>query len=289
MSENKTKKAILCPNCGKLISANADECYFCGLKNPGRMSFQSFIQKIFRGNFGIVQAIIYFCVALYIIGLLIDPKAMFSTQGSLFSLFSPSTKSLFILGMTGKLFMAAGKWWTLITAIYLHGGLLHILFNMLWIRQLGPIVEGVFGTSRFILIFTISGIAGFALSNVFTASITIGASGSVFGLLGALIYYGRDRGGVFGQVIYPQLLTWAGIMFLFGFVFPGVNNVAHVGGFIGGYVSGNFLSYQEKWIETAAQKKLASLTIAITVAAFLLSILTISSSLQLYYHLTRNF
>jgi len=289
MLENKTKKAIICPNCGKLISANVEECYNCGLKNPGKMGLHSFIQKIFSGNVGFIQVVIYFCVALYVFGLLLDPKAIFQTQGGLFSLFSPSTKSLFMLGMTGKPFIIVGKWWTLITAIYLHGGLLHILFNMLWIRQLGPIVEGVFGTSRLILIFTISGVIGFVLSNAFTGSITIGASGSVFGLLGALIFYGRDRGGVFGQVVYPQLLMWAGVMFLFGFMYPGVNNLAHLGGFIGGYVSGNILSYHEKRQETTGQKKMATLAIGVTVVAFALSLLTIPSSLKLYNYLARGF
>lgn len=287
MLENKIRKAIICPNCGKLISASVEECYNCGLKNPGKMGLHSFIQKIFSGNFGFIQGVIYFSVALYVIGLLIDPKALFQTQGGIFSLFSPSTKSLFMLGMTGKPFIIVGKWWTLITAIYLHGGLLHILFNMLWIRQLGPIVEGVYGTSRLILIFTISGVFGFVLSNVFSGSITIGASGSVFGLLGALIYYGRDRGGVFGQVVYPQLLMWAGIMFLFGFIMPAVNNLAHLGGFIGGYVSGIVLSYQEKRSETTGQKKLATLAIGASIVAFLLSLLTIPSSLKLYYYLFR--
>ena len=289
MIENKTKKAIICPNCGKLISANSEECYNCGLKNPGKVGLHSFIQKIFSGNFGFIQAVIYFSVGLFILGFLFDPKALFETKGGIFNLFSSSTKSLFMLGMTGKLFIAVGKWWTLVTAIYLHGSLLHILFNMLWIKQLGPIVEGVYGTSRLILIFTISGVFGFILSNAFTGSITIGASGSVFGLLGALIFYGRDRGGVFGQVVYPQLLTWAVVMFIFGFMFPGVNNIAHLGGFVGGYVAGNVLSYQEKKGETSGHKKLATLAVGLTLLAFVLSLITIPSSLELYYRLVRGF
>jgi rhomboid protease GluP len=100
--------------------------------------------------------------------------------------------------MTGSYAMARGRFWTLITAIYLHGSLLHIVFNLLWIRQLGPAVEELFGTSRLILIFTFSGVAGFIISNLVGIQFTIGASGSIFGLLGALIYYGRHCGGVFG-------------------------------------------------------------------------------------------
>ena len=58
MSENKTKKAIICPNCGKLISAYVEECYNCGLKSPGKIGLHSFIQKIFSGNFGFIQTVI---------------------------------------------------------------------------------------------------------------------------------------------------------------------------------------------------------------------------------------
>ncbi len=282
MSNGKTKKAIICPNCGKLISANAEECYFCGLKHPGKTNLFSFVQKLFRGKIGIVTTIIYFCVGLYVVSLLLEPKAILQNFGSLFNIFSPSSRSLVILGMTGYPSMNGGQWWTLLTAIYLHGGLLHILFNMLWIRQLGPMVDSIFGTSRFVLIFSLSGIFGFVLSNALSGAPTIGASGSIFGLLGALIYYGRSRGGAFGQIIYPQLMTWAVVMFLFGFFSPGINNYAHLGGFIGGYLTGNVLGYHESKAETALHRKLAAMLVIATVVAFLLVLLTMKTSLRLY-------
>jgi len=90
-----------------------------------------------------------------------------------------------------------GYWWTIFTAIYLHGGLLHILFNVLWIRQLGPAVEEIYGPARLVIIFTVAGAAGFVASNMFNVWFTVGASGSIFGLLGAIIAYARKRGGAF--------------------------------------------------------------------------------------------
>ena len=282
MSEQNTKKAIICPKCGKLISADSEECYFCGLKNPGKMGLHSFVNKMFKGKFEIVQVIIYFCAGLYVVSLLIDPTAIFQSGGFL-NFLSPSSKSLIVLGMTGAASMSGGQWWTLITAIYLHGGLMHIIFNMYALRQLGPMVESIFGTSRFILLFTLSGIFGYFLSNSLSGYPTIGASGSIFGLLGALIYYGRTRGGMISQTIYPQLLVWAGVMFLFGFAMPGINNYAHLGGFIGGYVGGNLLGYQESKTETTTHRKIATLAIIATVLAFVFSLLTINSSLQLFY------
>ena len=74
----------------------------------------------------------------------------------------------------------------------------HILFNALWIRQLGPAVEEFYGRPRTFLVFTASGVAGFALSNALGIAFTVGASGAVFGLLGAMVHFGRSRGGVYG-------------------------------------------------------------------------------------------
>ena len=269
-----TKKAILCPNCRKLISADAEECIHCGMKNPGRFGLHSILQKLFHGDVGFIQAVTYFCIGLFVVSILIDPRALLRTRG-LLNFLSPSGESLYIIGMTGKIPVDSGRWWTLITAIYLHGGILHILFNLLWIRQLGPMVEGLFGSARFILIFTISGVFGFILSYFAGTSFTVGASGSIFGLLGALIYYGRSRGGAFGEIIYPQILTWAVVLFLFGFVFPSIDNFAHLGGFIGGYMSGSFFGYQDKQPETSMVKTLAAVSIAVTILAFLINFLVL--------------
>lgn len=270
-----TKRAILCPNCGKLISADAEECIHCGIKNPGRFGLNSLFQKIFRRNIGFMPAITYCCIGLYIVSLLINPSAIFQPHG-LLDFLSPSDFGLFLMGGTGTIAMHYGRWWTLITAIYLHGNILHILFNMLWIRQLGPMVENLFGTARLIIIFTVSGILGFILSNIMGIAYTIGASGSIFGLLGALVYYGRSRGGTFGDIIYRQLLSWAVVLFLFGFI-PGtrINNWAHLGGFIGGYLLGKIFGYLEKKSETSGHRALAVISITITILAFLINFLVL--------------
>lgn len=268
----KTKPAILCPNCGKLISADAEKCIHCGMRNPGGFGIHSYLSRLFRGQLDFVTIIIYFCATLYAISLLLDLGAIFRSVG-LFSFLSPSSRSLWKLGMTGAYAIYHERWWTLITAIFLHGGLLHILFNMLWIRQIGPIVEELFGTARFILIFAFSGIIGYVISNSISGVPTIGASGSVFGLLGALIYYGRSRGGSFGQMIYRQLIIWAVIGFVFGLVYPGINNYAHFGGFVGGYLGANVLGYQERKSETYYHRLAAGAIIFLTILSFLLVII----------------
>ena len=116
-------------------------------------------------------------------------------------MFAPSNRALWAFGAAGAIPWQAGHWWTLLTAIYLHGGLLHILFNVLWIRQLGPEVEELYGPARLVVIFTVSGVAGFVASNAFGVPFTIGASGSIFGLLGAMVAFGQKRGGAFGAAV----------------------------------------------------------------------------------------
>ncbi len=269
----KKSGSMLCPNCGKLISVNADVCIHCGKKNPGAWQSVPFVQKILFGKLSYVDGIIRFCIFLYIVAILLDPRALFNFRNIL-QIFSPSGTALYLLGMTGSSIMAQGRWWTLITAIYLHGGILHILFNLLWIHQLGPVVEELFGEARFFLIFTISGVVGFLVSNFFGIPYTIGASGSIFGLLGAVVYYGRHRGGTFGVQIYKQTIQWVVILFLLGFMMSMVNNWAHAGGFIGGFLSAMALGYKERSPEKLIHRRLALLALILTGICFLMVIIS---------------
>lgn len=262
---------MLCPDCGQIISVNAETCIHCGRRNPGMWGLTPLIRRWLGGAFGFVPAVTAVCVGLYILSLMLDPAAIMRPSGMM-SLLSPSLKSLYLLGATGTCPLQEGRWWTLITAIYLHGGILHIFFNMLWIRQIGPTVEEFFGTARLILIFTLSGIVGFIASSLFGVPFTIGASGSIFGLLGAMVYYGRHRGGAFGSAVYRQIGQWALILFVMGFLLPGVNNWAHGGGFAGGYLTAMWVGYAEQRGESFNHQILALGCVALTVIAFALVI-----------------
>jgi rhomboid protease GluP len=156
---------------------------------------------------------------------------------------SPISVALRILGASGASpVFEFGWWWTVLTAGWLHGGILHIFFNILWIRQLGPEIANLYGAGRMVIIYTVAGIVGFALSTVmglfpipfFGAGLTVGASASIFGFLGALVHYGRRTGSSHVGHAGLQYALFMGIM---GFVFPGVDNAAHLGGFLGGYLA----------------------------------------------------
>lgn len=271
MLKKRKTGSMVCPSCGKLISVNATECIHCGRKQPGLWGYGPALQQFFGSGMNFVAITTLFCIVLYIVSLLLDVSKLLEIRG-LFDILAPSPYSLFALGATGKIPLASGRWWTVVTAIYLHGNLLHIIFNLLWFRQLGSYVESFYGNSRLIIIFTFSGVLGFILSNTLGIPFTIGASGSVFGLLGALIHYGRTRGGEFGAAIYRQVGSWAIIMFLFGFVMSGINNWAHLGGFIGGYLSSMLVGFSEQRRENQIHHTAAVICIVLTLAAFALSI-----------------
>jgi len=144
----------------------------------------------------------------------------------------------------------------------------------LWIRQLGPAVEEIYGPARLVVIFTVSGAAGFVLSNTFNVLFTVGASGSIFGLLGAIIAYARKRGGAFGRLVLQQYGQWALILFISGFFLAGVNNLAHAGGFAGGFAAGLVLSLAERRAETAFDWLLAGAATALTGVGFAMALFT---------------
>ena len=228
----KTSGAILCPSCGRLTNADAPVCLVCGRRNPGMWGFGGPLGTLLR-RWNFTNAVTAVCVALYVISLIFDPLAALRPRGIL-EVFSPSADALWALGAAGAIPWHYGRWWTLLTAIYLHGGILHIFFNVMWIRNLGPAVIEAYGQARAFVIFSIAGAVGFLLSNIVTGHESIGASGSIFGLMSALIVYGRQRGHV---AMTRQLWQWAIIVFAMGFFMRGVNNWAHLGGFAGGWVA----------------------------------------------------
>jgi membrane associated rhomboid family serine protease len=265
--------AILCPRCGRLTHPEATECLVCGLKRPGRWQWATGLGRLVRtGSFtGLVTVA---CIALYLLSLVIDPASALRPRGP-FDIFSPGGRALDWLGMTGAYAWQQGRWWTLLTAIYLHGSVLHILFNVLWIRQLGPAVEELYGPGRLVMIFTVAGVAGFALSSVASGYPTVGASGAIFGLLGAMVAYGQKRGGTFGKMVLREYGTWAVILFVFGLL-PGtrIDNWAHAGGFIGGLAAGWLLSFSDRRREGAIERVAAAGLIGLTAFGFVLAFWT---------------
>jgi rhomboid protease GluP len=239
--------SVICTSCGVLVGVNDDQCYNCGRRNPGLWGFAPALRAL-GGDMGFVPFVIGTCAVLFVLTLVASQGNI--GMGGLFSLFSPSQTALFLFGASGAIpVFRLDRWWTVLSAGWLHGGALHILFNMMWVRQLAPATADLYGPGRMVIIYTAAGVAGFALSSFAGAYLpnlfflrggqfTVGASASIFGLLGALVYYGR-RGG--SRLVGSEALSYALMLGVFGFIMPGVDNYAHAGGFGGGYLASRFL------------------------------------------------
>jgi rhomboid protease GluP len=213
----------------------------------------------------IIPGILYVNIGMFIVTLLIHPlKTSFSLNPLTF--LAPDNGSIMLLGATGSLpFYRLGRWWTLISANYLHGSLLHLVFNMLAFRQIAPSIVNLFGGSRMIIIYTVSGMFGFWVSCIARIPLTIGASAALCGLMGAALYYGKSRGGAFGQAIFQQIKSWIVGLVIFGLVVPGINNWGHGGGLICGIVCGALLGYREKSEENRFHQLMAVLLVTVTI------------------------
>ena len=128
-----------------------------------------------------------------------------------------------------------GNWWRLVTAMFLHGSLLHLAFNMLGLYWLGNIIEQALGTPRFLLVYFVSGLAGSAGALWFSSAsaVTVGASGAIFGLIGALLILEYlSTGSLMGQALVLILVNLA-----LTFAVPGISIGGHLGGLAGGIIA----------------------------------------------------
>lgn len=238
--------STVCPGCGTLVGVNDETCYSCGRRNPALWGFSPLLRRLGR-DLGLTNVITVVCVGLYL------ATAAASQEGGGMSLLSPSGRALVIFGATGApLVFEAGHWWTLLSATWLHGGLLHILFNMYGVRQLVPATVEMYGPGRTMIIYTLGGATGFmasALAGEYLSwiplpligghnGITIGASAALFAMMGALYYYGHRSGS---SMMRREVGIYAAFCFLSVAFIGNIDNYAHAGGFAGGFLISKWL------------------------------------------------
>ena len=233
--------SVLCPSCGTLVGVNDRQCLNCGRLYPGMWGFAHLLRNV-GDDMGFAALVMWACGALYLACLAVDPEGVQGSGPDLVPVAEP--QSLFLFGASGAIpVFGSGRWWTVLSAAWLHAGVLHILFNMMWVRDLAPATARLYGPGRAVIIYTVSAVTGFAASSLAGAFLpslprflagagfTVGASAPIFGLIGALLCYGR-RGG--SSHIGQQAKSLAIMMAIFGFIIPGIDNWAHGGGFAGG-------------------------------------------------------
>jgi membrane associated rhomboid family serine protease len=160
-------------------------------------------------------------------------------SGSAFGLVDPSARALCRLGALNAAAIAeSGQWWRLLTVMVLHGGLLHWAFNSWALWAFGPTLENLLGRARFVALYVGSGLVGAGASFAFNqTTLGVGASGAIFGLLGALVAYFFRRRQVGGSLPLQNLLLVLLLNLFIASRNPSIDNLAHIGGFVAGLVA----------------------------------------------------
>jgi rhomboid protease GluP len=225
----------MCPNCRAFITTDDKVCPYCqaqvGTPAIERRSPPDVLGGLIPHQRFVTMIILLINTGLYLAMML----RMTQQGGSGFR--DPDIQTLVDFGAKyAPYIIGRGEWWRLITAAFLHGGLLHIGMNSWVLFDLGPQVNESFGTPRFLTIYFVSSITGYLASLYWSSSVSIGASAGLCGLIGAMIALGtRDR-SAFGAALRRQYVQWMIYLLIFGLVISGVDNAAHIGGLAGGFV-----------------------------------------------------
>jgi membrane associated rhomboid family serine protease len=192
------------------------------VRTTGKLPGARFLQGA-----GVTQILVAANLAVFIGMFLVDPNAIRA----------PKFTTLLRFGALPPV-LPTDQWWRLFTAMFVHIGLLHIAFNMFALWMFGPPVEGRYGRFRFLALYFASGFLGSAFSLAFTSGgIRAGASGGVFGVLGAWIaFFVRHRNVPGSRDQLRSLFFLVGINLFLGLSLGGIDNSAHIGGLVGGFV-----------------------------------------------------
>ena len=146
--------------------------------------------------------------------------------------------------------------WRIFTALFLHGGFLHLFFNLFVLRQIGPLLEPTLGTARFLLLFLASGLGSFGFSLYINGQLAVGASGGLFGLIGGLLvlsFFARHE--TIGLRLFIELLVVIALNLVIGGMFPIIDTAAHLGGLISGIILGAGLLADRSFIFFTTQRE----------------------------------
>ena len=177
---------------------------------------------VFTNVISLICLVMYFVIAIY---------------GGNFINFDSNILAKF--GANNIILVKSGEVWRLLTSAFLHVGLIHLFVNMYSLRVIGPSVEALIGKWKFIFIYLVSSISASLMSLVFTESniVSAGASGAIFGLMGALLYFGYHYRLYLNDAIKTQIIPVIVFNLLIGFMISGIDNGAHIGGLVGGYLA----------------------------------------------------
>ncbi len=227
----------MCPNCRAFISSDDRVCPYCGQQVGARAVER---RSPLDAMGGLIPHARFTTMIILLLNLgLYAATTIYSMKEPGGNLMDIDGRTLFAFGAKfSPAILQDGQWWRLVTAGFLHGGILHILMNMWVLFDLGVQVEEVYGTSRYLVIYLATTVAGFLASTYWSPSLSVGASAGLFGLIGAMIALGvRNRHSTMGAAVRAHYTQWAIWGVVIGLL-PGfrVDNAAHLGGLAAGFL-----------------------------------------------------
>jgi rhomboid protease GluP len=254
---NNQPRPQICPACGALVGISATRCHVCGTSL--RFSLAAFSKK-FSGVFGEHEApvtTVLLIANFVMLGVSWMALAAAGGGGGLSILWGLSGETQYRLGMSIPLqyLIVSNEWWRLVTAMFLHGGLLHIGFNMMALMQFGPAIEELYGSARYLFIYVFTGAFGFLLS-AYAGHFALGASGALLGLVGVMLAVTSKRGGAYMRDLRSRLVSSVVILFVLGFSgFMAMDNWAHGGGLAVGFILGKI--FADRQPVSAGERRMA--------------------------------
>jgi rhomboid protease GluP len=250
--QKQAPRPKICPACGSLVGTTATRCHQCGASLTFSLAAASkSLSRLMPEQSPVTYGILTVCCVIYAATLLVTIRTTgFATLGGglmgIFNLGAINSRVLIEAGASLPWQFNLQQPWRLLTAVFLHASILHIAFNMWVLMDIGPMVEEMYGSARYLFIFVVTGIGGYVLSSFvhgFGFLIpSIGASGALLGLIGVLLAMtmGRQTAGM--QMLRSAIIRWLIYILVFGLLMRGIDNWAHAGGFITGFVLGKLMA-----------------------------------------------
>ena len=274
--EQQQPRPKICPACGALVGIKATRCHECGASL--RFSLAALSKKL-SGLFGeheapVTSALLVTNILMFGVSLVLTMQA--GEAGGLRTLWGMSGEASYQLGASHPYgIFTEHQWWRLVMAMFLHGGLIHIGFNMMALMQFGPALEELYGSARYLFLYVVTGALGFFVS-AWIGHFSLGASGALLGLVGAMLAVTTKRGGSFMRELRSRLIYSVVILFLIGFWGGfGIDNSAHLGGFAAGFIFGKIYTDREPMNSRERQRAYALGWLAgiVVLASFVMMIL----------------
>jgi membrane associated rhomboid family serine protease len=265
----------MCPNCRALVAVGEKRCVFCGEKLRRRPSgLGKLLQNVLPHYAPVSYSLLTVNFLFFLLIFYTDRDS--SAQDLQRLLGGSNSSALAAWGADVAWLVQRGQWWRLISAIFIHIGIIHLAFNSYALIFIGPLLEELLGKERFLVLYLTTGAFGFLLSNWYYPPIltTAGASGAIFGMIGVAIVLSK-RWSTWGSVLHQQLVHWAIYGFVYGLLL-GANNAAHLGGFVAGVALAFTLGNPNRAETVVSQQRLWTIlfwgSVVITLGALALAL-----------------